>query len=212
MPRGVLFLFNFNSKFRKNKMNDFNELIQQHFGPLDSQELSVIQSYFKEEQLGKNEIFTNSGEICKKLSIVKSGILRVFALSEDGREITQWLSTKDFFVTDVMGFFFNQPNRWTIQAFTEVELLTISKTDYLKLCQEFPKWIQIEKQFIIKCFAMMEDRIFSHLSMTAEERYNQYFEQNKELFHQVPLQYIASVLGMTPETFSRIRKRQAESS
>ncbi|PZU80708.1 MAG: cyclic nucleotide-binding protein [Chryseobacterium sp.] len=193
-------------------MNDFNELIQQHFGPLDSQELSVIQSYFKEEQLGKNEIFTNSGEICKKLSIVKSGILRVFALSEDGREITQWLSKKDFFVTDVMGFFFNQPNRWTIQAFTEVELLTISKTDYLKLCQEFPKWIQIEKQFIITCFAMMEDRIFSHLSMTAEERYNQYFEQNKELFHQVPLQYIASVLGMTPETFSRIRKRQAESS
>ncbi|UMQ42307.1 Crp/Fnr family transcriptional regulator [Chryseobacterium sp. Y16C] len=193
-------------------MNDFNELIQQHFGPLDSQELSVIQSYFKEEQLGKNDIFTNSGEICKKLSIVKSGILRVFALSEDGREITQWLSIKDFFVTDVMGFFFNQPNRWTIQAFTEVELLTISKTDYLKLCQEFPKWIQIEKQFIIKCFAMMEDRIFSHLSMTAEERYNQYFEQNKELFHQVPLQYIASVLGMTPETFSRIRKRQAESS
>ncbi|PZU05763.1 MAG: cyclic nucleotide-binding protein, partial [Chryseobacterium sp.] len=178
-------------------MNDFNELIQQHFGPLDSQELSVIQSYFKEEQLGKNEIFTNSGEICKKLSIVKCGILRVFALSEDGREITQWLSTKDFFVTDVMGFFFNQPNRWTIQAFTEVELLTISKTDYLKLCQEFPKWIQIEKQFIIKCFAMMEDRIFSHLSMTAEERYNQYFERNKELFHQVPLQYIASVLGMT---------------
>ncbi len=193
-------------------MKDFNELIQQHFGPLNSQDLSVIQSYFREEQLVKNEIFTNSDEICNKLSIVKSGILRVFALSEDGKEITQWLSTKDFFITDVMGFFFNQPNRWTIQAFTETELLTISKADYLKLCHEYPKWLEIEKQFIIKCFSMMEDRVFSHLSMTAEERYNQYFEQNKELFHQVPLQYIASVLGMTPETFSRIRRRQAENS
>ncbi|WEK70340.1 MAG: Crp/Fnr family transcriptional regulator [Candidatus Chryseobacterium colombiense] len=193
-------------------MKVFNELIQQHFGPLNSQDLSVIQSYFREEQLGKNEIFTNSDEICNKLSIVKSGILRVFALSEDGKEITQWLSTKDFFITDVMGFFFNQPNRWTIQAFTETELLTISKADYLKLCHEYPKWLEIEKKFIIKCFSMMEDRVFSHLSMTAEERYNQYFEQNKELFHQVPLQYIASVLGMTPETFSRIRKRQAENS
>lgn len=193
-------------------MKDFNELIQQHFGPLNSQDLSVIQSYFREEQLGKNEIFTNSDEICNKLSIVKSGILRVFALSEDGKEITQWLSTKDFFITDVMGFFFNQPNRWTIQAFTEAELLTISKADYLKLCHEYPKWLEIEKKFIIKCFSMMEGRVFSHLSMTAEERYNQYFEQNKELFHQVPLQYIASVLGMTPETFSRIRKRQAENS
>ncbi|WP_312900865.1 hypothetical protein [Chryseobacterium taichungense] len=77
-------------------MNDFKELIQQYFGPLSSQELSVIQSYFREEKLCKNEIFTNSGEICNRLSVVRSGILRVFALSEDGREITQWLSTKDF--------------------------------------------------------------------------------------------------------------------
>ncbi len=193
-------------------MKNFDELLQQYFGSLTSQELLIIQSYFKEEKLNKNEIFTGSGEICDRLSVVKSGILRVFALTEDGKEITQWLSTKDFFVTEVMGFFFNQPNRWTIQAFTEVELLSISKADYQKLCQEFPKWIEIEKQFIIKCFAMMEERVFSHLSMTAEERYNQYFEKNKELFHQVPLQYIASVLGMSPETFSRIRKRQAESS
>jgi CRP-like cAMP-binding protein len=133
-------------------------------------------------------------------------------LSDEGREITQWLSVKDFFVTEIMGFFFNQPNRWTIQAFTETELLTITKTDYLKLCKELPKWNEIEKKVIFKCFVMMENRIFSHLSMTAEERYNQYFEHNKELFHQVPLQYIASVLGMTPETFSRIRKKQAGNS
>lgn len=58
-----------------------------------------------------------------------------------------------------------------------------------------------------KCFTMMEDRIFAHLSMTAEERYQLFFEQNKELFQQVPLQYIASMLGMTPETFSRVRKK-----
>lgn len=133
-------------------MKDFNELIQQHFGPLNSQDLSVIQSYFREEQLGKNEIFTNSDEICNKLSIVKSGILRVFALSEDGKEITQWLSTKDFFITDVMGFFLNQPNRWTIQAFTEVELLSISKADYQKLCQEFPKWLELKNSLLSNVF------------------------------------------------------------
>jgi CRP-like cAMP-binding protein len=52
----------------------------------------------------------------------------------------------------------------------------------------------------------LEDRVFGHLSLSAEERYLQFFNQNKELFNQVPLQYIASMLGMTPETFSRIRK------
>ncbi len=189
-------------------MTDFTTLIQQHFGALSANDLNTICMYFREEKLGKNEFFTQTGQRCNRLSIVKSGILRIYALSEE-KEITQWLSVPDSFITEAMGFFFNQPNRWTIQAFTEVELLTITKTDYQKLCKEFPKWNEIEKQFIVKCFMMMEERIFSHLSMTAEERYNRYFERHKELFTQVPLQYIASVLGMTPETFSRIRKRQA---
>jgi len=66
----------------------------------------------------------------------------------------------------------------------------------LKLCATFPKWMEIEKRFIVKCFTMLEDRVFSHISMTAEERYDLFFKYNRELFNQVPLQYIASVLGM----------------
>ncbi|MGB0176502.1 MAG: Crp/Fnr family transcriptional regulator [Owenweeksia sp.] len=192
-------------------MRQLNALLQEYFGQLTRQELEQVSSCFYEERLRKNQFFTESGKICNRLSIVKSGILRVYALS-DGKEITQWLSTENFMLTEVMGFFYNQPNRWSIQAFTDTELLTINKADYLKFCQEFPKWNEIEKQFIVKCFAMLEDRVFSHLSMTAEERYDRYFAQNKELFNQVPLQYIASVLGMSAETFSRIRKGQAENS
>lgn len=192
-------------------MKDFNKLLQEHFGQLKNQELAIIHSYFHEEKLQKNDFFTKSDKICDKLSIVKLGILRVYTLS-DGKEITQWISTENFLITEVIGFFFDQPNRWTIQAFTDTELLTITKTNYLKLCKEFPKWNEIEKRLIVKCFAMIEDRVFTHLSMTAEERYDLYFEQNRELFNQVPLQYIASVLGMTAETLSRIRKRQTENS
>lgn len=188
-------------------MKDFNRSVQEHFGQLTDKELAIIHSYFHEEQLQKNDFFTNSDKICDRLSIVKTGILRVYALS-DGKEITQWISTENFLITEVLGFFFDQPNRWNIQAFSDTELFTITKTDYHKLCQELPKWNEIEKRFIVKCFAMIEDRVFSHLSMTAEERYELYFEQNRALFNQVPLQYIASVLGMTPETFSRIRKRR----
>ncbi len=189
----------------------FDKVIQEGFGQLNDQELALIYSYFQEEKILKNQFFTKSDEVCNKLSIVRSGILRVYALS-DGKEITQWLSTENFLMTEVRGFFFDQPNRWTIQAFNDTELLTITKTNYHKLCKEFPEWNDIEKKFMVKCFAMIEDRIFSHLSMSAEERYALYFAQNKALFNQVPLQYIASVLGMTPETLSRIRKRKSENS
>ena len=192
-------------------MIDFNKIIQEHFGQLTQHELAIIHSFFKEEELKKNDFFTKSDAFCDRVSLVESGILRIYALA-DGKEITQWISTEGFLVTEVMGFFFDQPNRWTIQALTDVRLLTISRKAYLELCKKFPKWNEIEKRFIVKCFAMLEDRVFTHLSMTAEERYNVYFEQNKELFRQVPLQYLASVLGMTAETFSRIRKRQTDNS
>lgn len=192
-------------------MKNFETLIKEHFGQLSNREVAFIRPYFQEEKLQKNEFFTQTDKTCDKLSFVKSGILRIYTLS-DGKEITQWISTQNFLLTEVMGFFFNQPNRWAIQALTETELLSITKTNYLKLCQKFPKWNEIEKQLIMKCFMMMEDRIFSHLSMTAEERYELYFQQNKKLFNQVPLQYIASLLGMTAETLSRIRKRQNENS
>lgn len=192
-------------------MKDYNEIIKANFGQLKDDELTKVLSYFHEEELFKNEIFTKTGSYCDRLSIIKSGLLRVYTVI-DAKEITQWISTKNYFITEISSFFFNQPNRWTIQALTDIVLLTISKTNYEKLCQEFPRWNEIEKEFIAKCFVILEDRVFSHLSMTAEERYDLYFQYNKELFNQVPLRYIASVLGMTPETFSRIRKRQAESS
>jgi CRP-like cAMP-binding protein len=102
---------------------------------------------------------------------------------------------------------FGTPSRWNIQALTDTELQTIHKDDYNRIAEIVPKWPEIEKQFIVKCFIMMENRIFAHLSMPAEERYSSFYNQNKELFSQVPLQYIASMLGMTPETFSRIRKK-----
>ena len=71
-----------------------------------------------------------------------------------------------------------------------------------------PSWPMLEKQFIAKCFLVLEDRVFSFLSLSSEERYTLLFESRKELFNQVPLNYIASMLGMTPETLSRIRKKQ----
>jgi CRP-like cAMP-binding protein len=131
-------------------------------------------------------------------------------VNAEQKEVTQWISSKGYFVTDLASMVFDTPARWNIQALTDSELYTINKTDYNKIGTLIPQWHQIEKLFIAKCFTILEDRVFTHLSMTAEERYQLFFENNKELFNQVPLQYIASMLGMTPETFSRIRKKSLQ--
>lgn len=132
--------------------------------------------------------------------------MRVYADIEE-REVTQWISSKGYFITDLSSFVFGSPSRWSIQSLVDSEVYTISIEDYSRIGEVVLTWHYLEKLFIVKCFGAMEDRIFSHLSMSAEERYSFFFENNKELFNQVPLKYIASMLGMTPETFSRVRKR-----
>ena len=186
-------------------MSELEQYINSYFG-VRQEDLKTLSTLFKEEELKKGDYFLKTGRSCDKLSFIKSGLLRIFVPVEE-KEITQWISTKGYFVTDLSGLVFNTPARWTVQALADSELYSISKKNYNLIGNIIPRWHELEKLFIARCFSMLEDRIFSHLSMSAEERYLFFFEKNKELFNQVPLQYLASMLGMTPETFSRIRKK-----
>ena len=184
-------------------MADLETYLQSYFG-IPPHKLATVASFFKKEQLIKNEFYVKNGQYCRKLSFVRSGLLRVFA-STERKEITQWITTKDYFVTDLGSLFFDTPARWNIQALTDCELYTIQQHDFYNLNQVVPEWEKLQKLFIAKCFTTLEDRVFSFLSMTAEERFNQLFATQPELFNAVPLHYLASLLGMTPETLSRIR-------
>jgi CRP/FNR family transcriptional regulator, anaerobic regulatory protein len=186
-------------------MTELELYIHSYFG-IQTEDMAIITSLFKSQSLKKGDFFLSSGRSCDKLSFIKTGLLRIYK-EEDGKEVTQWISTKGYFVTDLSSLVFGTPARWTIQALVDAELYTITKEDYHQLGKLIPQWTELEKLFIAKCFATLEDRIFTHLSMTAEERYSAFFEKNKTLFNEVPLQYIASMLGMTPETFSRIRRK-----
>jgi hypothetical protein len=94
-----------------------------------------------------------------------------------------------------------------MQALTDVQLYTIDIEQYTTLGKLVPRWNEFEKLFIGKCFVTLENRVFDLIALSAEARYQKLFEHNRELFTQVPLQYLASMLGMTPETLSRIRRK-----
>jgi CRP/FNR family transcriptional regulator, anaerobic regulatory protein len=188
-------------------MTALEQYIKSYFGILETEDIKKIVSLFKLTTIKKGDYLLKKGKYCDKLSFVQSGLLRMFVVTED-KEVTQWISTKGYFSTDLSSFIFENLSRYTIQALVDSELYSITKNDYKKIESIIPKWNELEKLFIVRCFTILEDRIFSHLSMSAEERYNHFFENNKELFNKVPLQFIASMLGMTPETFSRIRKKQ----
>jgi CRP-like cAMP-binding protein len=186
-------------------MKDLEIYIQTYFG-IPQEDLAKIARLFEPQEIAKGDFYLKHGMYCQTLSFIRSGLLRIYA-TYDGKEITQWICGKDYFITELSSLIFGTPSKFNIQALSNTTLYTISKENYLKLGLMVPKWNELEKLFVARCFSTLEDRIFSLLSMPAEERYKFFFAAYPELFNQVPLQYIASLLGMTPETFSRIRKK-----
>lgn len=186
-------------------MQELEKSLAQYFGIRE--EISAkLSSLFHLETLSRNEFHTKTGSHHCKLSFVRSGFLRIYKQT-DTKEVTQWISGPGEFTTDLSAIMFEKPARWNIQAITDCELLSLSLSDYQHIQEIVSEWTEIEKLFLGKCFITIEDRVFSFLSMSAEERYLAFYEFNPELFHQVPQQYLASMLGMTPETFSRIRAK-----
>lgn len=185
-------------------MTELEKYVKTYFGVAD-EDLTKISSFFKSFTLKKGDYFLKTGRHSDKLGFIQTGILREFVFHND-KQITKWIATKGYFVVDLAGFVFQQPARWNIQALTDCELHVIQHDDYQQIGKVIPGWTSLEKLFIAKCFMVLEDRILQHLSMSTEQRYNQLFNFNPGLFNEVPLKYLASMLGMTPETLSRLRK------
>ncbi|MFT5859661.1 MAG: CRP-like cAMP-binding protein [Flavobacteriaceae bacterium] len=186
-------------------MNELIGYISSYF-ETKTEHSEKIAALFKEERVKRNEFHTSFGERHGKLSFVKSGFMRIYKQT-DKKEVTQWISSPGEFTTDLGSIMFEQPARWNIQALTDCELFTLAYSDYKRIQEQISDWAQIEKMFLAKCFMTIEDRIFSFISMTAEERYFFLCHEKPELIAQAPLQFIASMLGITPETLSRIRKK-----
>jgi CRP/FNR family transcriptional regulator, anaerobic regulatory protein len=173
---------------------------------IDDDDMSILLSYFHITEMYKGDHFVKAGRVCDKLSFQKSGLIRCYAMHDD-KEVTQWISSKGFIITDLGGLIMDQPSRCNVYALTHCELFTISKQDYLNLENVLPSWPKLERMLITKCFGFMEKRLFAQISMTAEEQYKYMMDQNPDLFTQVPLKYLASMMGMTAESLSRIRNK-----
>lgn len=186
-------------------MSELEKHIIDTFG-FSLEEFQSIKDFFQSKEIKKGEYFLKEGQYVKQMGFVEKGILREFLYVND-KEVTKWFSTNGYFAVDLSGFLFDQKSKVYYQAITDTQILTLSKENYNKISSKVSRWDKLEKMFLAKCFTVLENRVVSHLALSAEERYHQFFAFNSQLFNQVPLKQIASMLGMTPETISRIRNK-----
>lgn len=156
----------------------------------------------------KKSIFLRLHAIEDHISFIESGVVRLFIPKDDPeKEITFGFSFKDEFVSAYDSFLTQTPSAYQLQALTKTTLLSISYQDLQEVYNNtkignFIGRLTAERLFLIK--SKREQQL---LNLTAEERYIALFEERPELLQLIPLKYISSYIGVTPQALSRIRKR-----
>lgn len=171
--------------------------------------MDSILSAFKPVELNKGEFLLKSGNICRQMAFIESGYVRMYDIV-DGKEITLWIGSEGKFITSVSSFIFGTNNIWNIQAITDCKLFVINREDHFKLNKEEPKRLEFDNLLLAQSFALLERNMFSHLHTTAKQRFHTLMAEEPKLFQNVPLQYIASMLGITSESLSRLRKNETK--
>lgn len=147
------------------------------------------------------------GELSNHLAFVTKGALRSFEIDERGNENVLQLVVEDYWISDLFGFLNRSPATLTIEALEDSELLLLSYYDLERLYLDVP----IIERFFRKLFEMAYisalKRINSSLNISAEQRYKDLMAKRPEIIQRISLIHIASYLGITPESLSRIRKK-----
>lgn len=167
---------------------------------------TAVQNCFKQIILSKNELLLEEGKICRHLYFLEQGALRGF-YNLDGKEITYWFAFEGDFVTSFHSFTTQEPAVENIQLLEGSILWAISKETLSDLFNRFHEIERLVRIAYEKYYIRLEERFVNAQFKTAAERYEQLMQQTPHILERVPLGQIASYLGISQETLSRIRSR-----
>ena len=178
------------------------------FVDLNPAEKELIKENFHFRCLKRKSFLLEEGKTCDFIAFIKSGIIRHFHI-RDGNEITCDITVPNSFITDFKSFNESVPSVYNFQVLKEACLLIINKQDLLNLYEEHKTFETLGRIMAERVAQRTIDIAMSLASEKPEERVRKLLLQQAELFQLVPQKYLANLLGISPESFSRIRARQA---
>jgi len=173
-------------------------------------EFDLIKSYFHLEQYEKGEHYTQLGVVSRKLGFLTEGVARTYFIDHDAQEITRRIAIAPAMISALKSFFTRQPSNENIIFLEDSVVLTIDYQNDQKLIQESNVYSQFRRIGIEFAFVEMLNYLEIFLTEDAEQRYLTIMKSHPELVQRIPLHYLASLLGITPYSLSRIRKKVAK--
>lgn len=181
-----------------------NYLLQ--FGHLNKQQLDFIARKSTELALCKEDYFSEAGKISKQVGFIVDGILRICYYNNKGEEITKYFIDENNFVVDLESFDNNILSSEYLQAITDCRLIVFSKQNWEEISNTIVGWESIVNKIVKKSLMQKIERRSPLVSEDATTRYLAFLEKYPHLANRIALSYLASYLGITQSSLSRIRK------
>lgn len=178
---------------------------------LTDEELEQVRAVTINRRLRKRQYLLQEGDVCHYNCFVAKGCLRNYRVSEDGVEHILKFAVENWWLSDQESYNNGTRTKNNIDALEDSELLLIEKADFEKLVTDIPRFREFRDKLKARSFDASQNRIMSNISDTAEERYSNFMKSYPDVFNRVPLHMIASYLGVSRETLSRIRNQYAKS-
>jgi len=172
----------------------------------DHVETDQITSCFKKKLFDKGDYFVREGTKSSQMGFIEIGQFQYYSIAENGEERTTYISLQHTFVASLLTYLTETPARENIRALTNATLWVVEKSDVVALQNHLPSFKEFYIQLIENQICCIDKAKFDLITLTAEQRYEKLMREEPELLQQVPLQYIASMLGITPRHLSRLRK------
>jgi len=185
------------------------DLLQKHIKrkvTLTDEEFITCTKFFNQKTIRKHQFLLNEGDVCKHIVFVNSGCLREYKIDNKGAEHIIQFAIADWWVSDLNSFLSGLPATYNIDALQDSEVLLLEKSSREELLSTCPKMERFFRMLLESNYVATHQRVAGSLSESAEERYLTFIKTYPKLIEQVPQNQIASYLGITPQSLSRIRK------
>jgi CRP-like cAMP-binding protein len=181
-------------------------------GKLTPEDLDMVVKASVQKRIRKNQYLLEEGEVSDFVGFVVKGSFRLFRIGNDRHEHVMRFAIENWWISDFISFMSGQPSNCYIEALEDSEMIRFSKEKWDELLAASPNFKQIIEELNAKNFEAHQNRIFSNISETAEVRYEKFIHNYPTLYNRIPLYMIASFLGLTRETLSRVRKQAVKRS
>lgn len=177
---------------------------------IDENDILAIQKSCIIKEYSKNEFLLQNFEHCEHTFFVEQGLLRQYTIDDKGKEHILNFAPESWFVTDRESVYFNQPSRYFIQALEQTKVAFIDENFIRKLEQKSTAFRDFNNLLLHNTIRNLQNRVMMLMSQSAEQRYLQFIKTYPDILLRVPQTMVASYLGITPESLSRVRRELAE--